>query len=251
MQYTGHSEYSESDPPTCACVGDSGGIASWQTMERRLAALEKLGIPTEFHVYAGLPHGFGLGTGTVAEGWIEDAAAFWEDQFLTSGTTDYRGFTVDNVLHAGKDGDIHYSVHIPESYDGSRPYALYLTLPGYEGLYFQGVAANLHSENFGFEAQKYREDMVVVAPQLSDWGGDLRQSDHRPGGVFPEALQHRSVPGLRQRLLRLRQSLRRGRGHHGLALLPAGEDRPQRDRSGGVGVRAGGLHPARPAPGNP
>lgn len=40
----------------------------------------------------------------------------------------------------------------------------------YEGLYFQGAAQNLRSENFGFEAQKYNENMIVVAPQLSDWG---------------------------------------------------------------------------------
>jgi len=37
-------------------------------------------IPTEFHSYEGLPHGFGLGTGTVAEGWLNDAVAFWEEQ---------------------------------------------------------------------------------------------------------------------------------------------------------------------------
>ena len=42
--------------------------------------------------------------------------------------------------------------------------------PGYEGLYFQGVAANIQSEEFGFEAQKYNSEMIVVAPQLSDWG---------------------------------------------------------------------------------
>ncbi|MBP5504266.1 MAG: hypothetical protein J6Y24_15940 [Bacteroidales bacterium] len=30
--------------------------------------------------YKGLPHGFGLGTGTVAEGWIDDAVKFWERQ---------------------------------------------------------------------------------------------------------------------------------------------------------------------------
>ena len=62
MQYTGLSEYSESDPPTYACVGDRDGIA------------------TEFHVYSGLGHGFGLGTGTSAEGWINDAVSFWEKQ---------------------------------------------------------------------------------------------------------------------------------------------------------------------------
>ena len=78
MQYTGHSEYSEKDPPTFACVGENDGIANWRTMERRLNAMSALGIPTEFHHYPGLRHGFGLGTGTVAEGWIDEAVAFWQ-----------------------------------------------------------------------------------------------------------------------------------------------------------------------------
>lgn len=80
MQYTGHSEYSESDPPTYACVGENDGIANWRTMESRLNRLNELGIPTEFHHYEGLRHGFGLGTGTIAEGWINGAVNFWENQ---------------------------------------------------------------------------------------------------------------------------------------------------------------------------
>lgn len=80
MQYTGHSEYSESDPPTYACVGEHDGIANWRTMEARLNRLAALGIGTEFHHYEGLRHGFGLGTGTIAEGWINDAVSFWEAQ---------------------------------------------------------------------------------------------------------------------------------------------------------------------------
>lgn len=80
MQYTGHSEYSESDPPTYACVGENDGIANWRTMEARLNRLNELGIPTEFHHYEGLRHGFGLGTGTIAEGWINGAVNFWENQ---------------------------------------------------------------------------------------------------------------------------------------------------------------------------
>ena len=80
IQYTGHNEYSEQDPPTYSCVGTNDGIASWRTMQARLDAMSALGIPTEFHVYEGLRHGFGLGTGTVAEGWIDDAVAFWEAQ---------------------------------------------------------------------------------------------------------------------------------------------------------------------------
>ena len=89
---------------------------------------------------------------------------------VTEGTQNYRGFVVDNILHSDHDGDIHYNVYIPESYDGKTPFALYFTLPGYEGLYFQGVAQNLKSEEFGFEAQKYNDKMIIVAPQLSDWG---------------------------------------------------------------------------------
>lgn len=80
MQYTGYSEYSESDPPTYACAGENDGIADWRIMEARLTRLNELGIPTEFHHYKGLDHGFGLGTGTVAEGWIDDAVDFWETQ---------------------------------------------------------------------------------------------------------------------------------------------------------------------------
>lgn len=80
MQYTGYTSVSASDAPTYACVGTSDGIANWRTMENRLNALSKLGIPTEFHSYDGLSHGFGLGTGTVADGWIEDAISFWENQ---------------------------------------------------------------------------------------------------------------------------------------------------------------------------
>ena len=88
---------------------------------------------------------------------------------VTQGTETYRGFQMDNVLHA-PEGDIHYHIYIPDSYDGSEAYALFLTLPGYEGLYFQGMGQNLYSEDFAFEALNYNDKMIVVAPQLSDWG---------------------------------------------------------------------------------
>jgi hypothetical protein len=32
----------------------------------------------EFHKYRNLGHGFGLGKGTSADGWIFDAIRFWE-----------------------------------------------------------------------------------------------------------------------------------------------------------------------------
>lgn len=82
MQYTGYSAVSEKDAPVYACVGSRDGIANWRVMERRLKMLNAMGIPTEFHVYEGLGHGFGLGTGTRAEGWIKDAEAFWKNQIM-------------------------------------------------------------------------------------------------------------------------------------------------------------------------
>ena len=42
-------------------------------------------------------------------------------------------------------------------------------MPGWEGLYFQGAGANL-GEPYPFEAQKYNENMIVISPQLDDWG---------------------------------------------------------------------------------
>lgn len=77
---------------------------------------------------------------------------------------------VDNVLHAPNDTDIHFSAYVPESYDGTHPSALFVTLPGWEGLYFQGVGENLRWEKFGQESVRYIEDMIVLAPQLDDWG---------------------------------------------------------------------------------
>lgn len=80
MQYTGHSDYTPYDPPTFACVGENDNIAYWRTMQQRLKILSSYGIDTEFHSYPGLRHGFGLGTKTVAEGWLDQAVSFWEDQ---------------------------------------------------------------------------------------------------------------------------------------------------------------------------
>lgn len=102
MQYTGYTATSSADAPTYACVGTADGIASWQIMQRRLQTLSSLGIDTEFHAYDGLPHGFGLGQGTVAEGWLNDAVKFWQKQ---TGTTSVRQNTVRQTK-----GDTIYSI---------------------------------------------------------------------------------------------------------------------------------------------
>ena len=177
MQYTGLSQVTGMEPPTYACVGTSDGIASYRRMESYISQIQQNGTNAEIEVFRGLSHGFGLGEGTVAEGWIDNAVSFWEDNMsgaeaeeITPGSEEYRGFLLDNVLHSPDEGDIHYNVYIPDSYDGTKEYALYVTLPGYQGLYFQGVGENIRTEDFGFEAQAYISDMIIVAPQLNDWG---------------------------------------------------------------------------------
>jgi acetyl esterase/lipase len=78
VNYTGLSEVTGYEPPTYSAVGTSDGIASYRTMERRIQAIQANGTDAEIEVFNGLSHGFGLGTGTVAEGWIDRAVAFWE-----------------------------------------------------------------------------------------------------------------------------------------------------------------------------
>ena len=78
MQYTGLSEVYGNEPPTYNCVGTNDGIASYHTMERRIAAIQANGTDAMIEVFPGLSHGFGLGTGTVADGWINKAVSFWE-----------------------------------------------------------------------------------------------------------------------------------------------------------------------------
>ena len=78
VNYTGLSEVTGYEPPTYSAVGTSDGIASYRTMERRIQAIQANGTDAMIEVFQGLPHGFGLGTGTAAEGWIENAVTFWE-----------------------------------------------------------------------------------------------------------------------------------------------------------------------------
>ena len=80
LLYTGHSDLASTEPPTFVAVGDADGIAPPSTVERRVAALRRAGTEVEYHEYSGVGHGFGLGVGTSAEGWIADAVRFWANQ---------------------------------------------------------------------------------------------------------------------------------------------------------------------------
>mgnify|MGYP001067546721 FL=1 len=78
MQYTGLSSVTGQETPTYACVGTSDYIASYESMEQYISRLRRNGTNAEIEVFTGLSHGFGLGEGTVADGWINRAMDFWQ-----------------------------------------------------------------------------------------------------------------------------------------------------------------------------
>lgn len=114
----------------------------------------------------------GEGRQATGEAEGEDSAvASPATESFSSGAETYRGFTLDNALSDPDLGDIHFNLHVPDGYGSDSALAgLFVTLPGYQGLYFQGVGTNLRTEDFGFVAQDYDPRLIVCAPQLEDWG---------------------------------------------------------------------------------
>ena len=82
MAYTAHSDYSSAEPRTFVVVGEEDRIAPPASMEKRIEAVRKSGTTVEYRKYRNVGHGFGLGKGTTAEGWVFEALRFWQ----TSGT---------------------------------------------------------------------------------------------------------------------------------------------------------------------
>lgn len=77
IQYTGLQQAVADDVPTWMIVGTNDGIADYHVMQQRSNRLRRFGIDSEIRVVSGLRHGFGLGVGTEAEGWVKDAVDFW------------------------------------------------------------------------------------------------------------------------------------------------------------------------------
>lgn len=78
MAYTGHTEFTPNDPPTFAIVSADDPIVRASNVENRISEMRKAGIDVELRKYKNAGHGFGLGIGTDAQGWMEYAIRFWE-----------------------------------------------------------------------------------------------------------------------------------------------------------------------------
>lgn len=87
------------------------------------------------------------------------------------GTTYRRNFIIDNVYHSKKQGDINFASYYPENYDKTKEYAIYFALPGWEGLYFQGVGANM-GEPYPYEAQSANDTIELVEYFLDNYNID-------------------------------------------------------------------------------
>ena len=57
-------------------LSDDNGIANVLTVDRRVKNLREAGVEVEYRRYETAGHGFGLGTGTDAEGWLDLAVQF-------------------------------------------------------------------------------------------------------------------------------------------------------------------------------
>jgi acetyl esterase/lipase len=77
IAYTGQSGYSSDFPPTFMTVSADDPIANVETVERRVRDLRDAGVEVEYRRYRNAGHGFGLGVGTDAEGWVGNAVEFW------------------------------------------------------------------------------------------------------------------------------------------------------------------------------
>jgi acetyl esterase/lipase len=78
IAYTGQSSYSSDFSPAFITVAANDGIANMNTVERRVENLRNAGVEVEYRRYQSAGHGFGLGTGTDAEGWMDLAVQFWQ-----------------------------------------------------------------------------------------------------------------------------------------------------------------------------
>ncbi|WP_221393603.1 alpha/beta hydrolase [Dyadobacter sp. NIV53] len=80
ISYTGQSSYSKDFPSTFINVSADDGIANVNTVERRVQNLKNAGVTVSYERYKNAGHGFGLGTGTDATGWLNNAVVFWKSQ---------------------------------------------------------------------------------------------------------------------------------------------------------------------------
>ena len=81
-QYSNAYEVSPNDVPTYANLGKRDTLCQYNP-KSRIEDLKAIGIDAELDLFENAWHGFGLGIGTPAEGWIDHAVDFWQRHMTT------------------------------------------------------------------------------------------------------------------------------------------------------------------------
>ena len=71
-------KFNKDDSPAFFIVGKKGLYVPWRNVKERAERMKKEGVVVEDYYIDNLEHGFGVGKGTPAEGWIDKAVKFWE-----------------------------------------------------------------------------------------------------------------------------------------------------------------------------
>lgn len=79
VEYSDFQAIKDLDCPVYGCIGKSDRMASMDAMKAEIDAISRKGKSTGFHAFEGVGHGFGLGIGTNAAPWSDEAIHFWEE----------------------------------------------------------------------------------------------------------------------------------------------------------------------------
>ena len=82
IAYTGQSSYSSDFSPTFITVASNDRIVNANSVDRRVENLRNAGVEVEYHRYETAGHGFGLGTGSDADAWVDLAVHFWQKHII-------------------------------------------------------------------------------------------------------------------------------------------------------------------------
>jgi len=79
IAYAGQSTYSSDFPPAFITVSADDPISDAAIVDSRVRNLRNAGIEVKYRSYKNAGHGFGLGVGTDAQGWVGHAIEFWRN----------------------------------------------------------------------------------------------------------------------------------------------------------------------------
>lgn len=76
--------FTEDDPAVFSVIGENDRIGNVGLLKENVDDSRAAGADVELRIYPDTGHGFGIGTGTNAEGWLDEAIEFWEDHMQST-----------------------------------------------------------------------------------------------------------------------------------------------------------------------